>query len=78
MISCLDASGIPEAVLLSEQVRRYLAAGEAEPSESSRPVSKNQARQALRNLNTLSLVRHPHRRPDHHPRSGPAGRTRVL
>ena len=50
LISCLDANGIPEAVLLSESVRRYLAV-------SDRPVSHNQAKDALRNLNKLSLVR---------------------
>lgn len=53
VISCLAASGIPEAVLFAESTRRYLAAFAGDPGK---PVSNNYAKDALKALSRLSLI----------------------
>jgi hypothetical protein len=63
LISLLDPSGIPEAVLTSEPARAWLASHEpadAAQSETagSEGLSVEQARRALRNLWRLSLITH--------------------
>lgn len=70
VISCLEASGIPEAPLFAESTRHYLAAfGGGRGEDADKPVSVNNAKGALKALNRLSLI---HRLP------GKAVRTHPL
>lgn len=75
VVGFLDSNGIPEAVLTSEPVRRYLSAGRLDT------ISAAQARRTVRNLWRLSLVNHD---PDDdarsvriHPLAHRAGREQV-
>jgi hypothetical protein len=52
LVGFLDSNGIPEAVLTSEPVRRFLSTGRATT------ISVAQARRVVRNLWRLSLVTH--------------------
>ena len=60
VISCLNASDVPETVLLAESTRRYLAGFAGGPKgEAGKPVSNHNAKDALRALSRLSLTRYP-------------------
>ncbi len=62
VISCLEASAVPEAALFAEPTRRYLAAFALkrgnDDNDADNPVSNRSAKDALRNLHRLSLIRH--------------------